>query len=79
MLRTFPNYCLNYVSWESGNVSCRRKNAFHEVGVGDGVGGAVVMSVLCTAVVVCLQEQLGYSEVRDWEEIQMRQRSFHFA
>lgn len=21
----------------------------------------------------------GYSEVRDWEEVQMRQRSFHFS
>ncbi len=47
-------------------------------------GGKIVfwgqdsMSVLCAAVVVCLQEQVSYLEVRDWEEVQMRQRSVHF-
>lgn len=30
------------------------------------------MSVLCAAVVVSLQEQVGYLEVRDREEVQMR-------
>lgn len=35
--------------------------------------GQESMSVLRAAVVVCLQEQVGYSGVRDWEVIQMRQ------
>lgn len=40
--------------------------------------GQESMSVLCTAVVVCLQERVSYLEVRDWEEVRTRQRSFHF-
>lgn len=35
MPRTFPNYCLNYVSSGSGNASCRRQNAF--LGAGEYV------------------------------------------
>lgn len=40
--------------------------------------GQESMSVLCAAVVVCLQEQVGFLEVRDCGEVQMRERSFHF-
>lgn len=31
---------------------------------------------LCAADVVCLQERVGYLEVRDWEEVQMRKTLF---
>lgn len=40
--------------------------------------GPESMSALCAVVVVCMQEQVGYLEVRDLKEVQMRQRSFHF-
>lgn len=40
--------------------------------------GQESISLLCAAVVVCLQEQVGYLEVKDWEEVQMRQSGFHF-
>lgn len=36
------------------------------------------MSVLCAAVVVSVQERVGYLEGRDGEEVQRRQKSFHF-
>lgn len=36
-------------------------------------------SVLHALVVVCLQDQVGYLEVRDWEEVQIRQWNCHFA
>lgn len=37
------------------------------------------MSVLCSAVVVCLQERVGYLEARDWEEVQMKTEKLSFS
>lgn len=41
--------------------------------------GLESMSVLCSAVVVCLQEHVGYLEVRDWEEVQMKTEKLSFS
>lgn len=41
--------------------------------------GPESMSVLCSAVVVCLPERVGYLEVRDWEEVQMKTEKLSFS
>lgn len=35
--------------------------------------------VLCATVVVCVQQQVSYLVVRDWEEVQMGQEKLSFS